>query len=119
MKKENILKKNKDFEKILNSNNSVRNNNYIIYYCNNNINKNRYGISVGKKIGNAVTRNYYKRIIRNICDKNNFLYSNTKDYIIILRKGSIELSYKELLDSFNYLLEKINKEKEKNNEEKN
>ena len=119
MKKINVIKKNEDFKKIIDMNNCYKNNCLLIHFGSNNLEYYRFGISVSKKIGNAVTRNYYKRVIRNIVDNHKKLYSKGKDYIIILRKGSIELSYKELLDSFNYLLEKINKEKEKNNEEKN
>ena len=118
MKKEEIIKKSKEFDQIINNQKFVKDNNFIIYYCYNS--KNRFGISVGKKIGNAVTRNYHKRVIRNICDINKKLYSKTKDYIIIMRKGCISLSFKEKNDSFVSLINKIqNKEKEPENEKKN
>ena len=87
MKKIEVVKKNKDFDNIIKKNKVVKNNEYIIYYDNNKINFERFGISVGKKIGNAVERNYFKRVIRNICDINKNIYSKNKDYIIIMRKG--------------------------------
>lgn len=119
MKKENVIKKSMEFDDIIKKNNYVKDNNYIIYYRNNNL-KNRFGISVGKKIGNAVTRNYYKRVIRNICDINKNIYSNTKDYIIIMRKGCINLSFKEKNDSFISLIKKIQiKEKDLKDEKEN
>ena len=107
MKKEEIVKNNRDFDSIIKNGKYQKNNNFIIYYINNDKNMNRFGISVGKKIGNAVIRNYYKRVIRNICDKNKNLYSNNKDYIIIMRKGLISLNYNEANDSFIDLIKKI------------
>ena len=119
MKKEDIVKKSREFDAIIKDNNFVKDNNFIIYYRHND-SSNRFGISVGKKIGNAVTRNYYKRVIRNICDINKKLYSKSKDYIIIMRKGCMELSFKEKNDSFIALMKKIqNREKERENEKEN
>ena len=109
MKKCDIVKNNREFDYIIKKNQFVKNSEFIIYYINNNLNKSRFGISVGKKMGNAVTRNYYKRIIRNICDKIDFNYSNGKDYIIIVRKGCLNLSFVKIEDSFRYLIENIKK----------
>ncbi len=110
MKKSEIVKASREFDKIINKGKYNKNNEFVIYYQPNDLEKNRFGISVSKKIGNAVTRNYYKRIIRNICDKYNFLYSNFKDYIIIMRKGCIKLSFYDINSSFVNLMEKIEKE---------
>ena len=119
MKKEEVVKKSREFDYIINENKCVKDSNFIIYYSDNS-SKNRFGISVGKKIGNAVVRNYHKRVIRNICDINKNLYSKTKDYIIIMRKGCINLSFKEKNDSFVSLIKKIQiKEKELKNEKEN
>lgn len=107
MKKEDIVKNNYEFNKIIKNGNYKKNNDFIIYYLNNNVGHFRIGISVSKKIGNAVTRNYYKRIIRNICHKNKNLYSNEKDYIIIMRKGLITLTFSEANNSFVDLIKKI------------
>ena len=41
---------------------------FYIYVVDNSYGFNRYGISVSKKVGNAVTRNKYKRRIRDIID---------------------------------------------------
>ena len=120
MKKIEIVKKSKDFDAIIKDNKFVKNNDFIIYYTHNDKNLNRFGISVGKKIGNAVERNYYKRVIRNICDINKNIYSKNKDYIIIMRKGCTNLSFKEKNDSFVSLINKIQFiEKDHKNEEEN
>ncbi len=118
MKKIEVVKKSRDFSDIIQNGKCLKNNEYIIYYKDNNTNNKHFGISVGKKIGNAVIRNYFKRIIRNICDKNKNIYSNGKDYIIIVRKGCIGLSFEELNDSMILLMKKNITEKERKNEKK-
>lgn len=108
MKKEDIVKSNRDFDNIIKNGKLKKNKEFVIYYIDNNDKKSRFGISVSKKIGNAVIRNYYKRIIRNICHKNKNLYSNGKDYIIIMRKGLTLLDFSEANKSFTDLIKKIN-----------
>ena len=112
MKKINVVKKNEDFKRIIDLNNCYKNNFLLIHYGSNNLEHYRFGISVSKKIGKSVTRNYYKRIIRNIVDNHKKLYSKGKDYIIILRKACIEMNYSEIEQSFLQLIYKIEKESE-------
>ena len=107
MKKYEIVKKSWDFDKIIKSGKCVKNSCFVIYFLNNNDNTKRFGISVSKKIGNAVTRNYYKRVIRKICDIDKNIYSNGKDYIIIMRVKGLELSFKELNEGILELIRKI------------
>lgn len=107
MKKIEVVKNNRDFEKIIKKGKCLKNKEFVIYYIDNELEYDRFGISVSKKIGNAVTRNYYKRIIRNICDKNKNIYSKGKDYIIIMRKGLMELNFIKMNESFEYLIKKI------------
>ena len=108
MKKEEIVRKTKEFDYIIKKGQCKKNNEYVIYYIDNDKEYNRFGISVSKKIGNAVTRNYYKRVIRNICDKSKNLYSKRKDYIIIMRKGLTILNFSDAYQSMNDLLKKCN-----------
>lgn len=110
MKKINIVKESEEFNKIISSRVCVKDRNLIIYYKKNNLEHYRFGITVPKKLGKAHIRNYYKRVLRNICDINNFCYSNNKDYIIIVRKGCLETTYQEIEKSFKYLMSKIEKE---------
>ena len=109
MKKINVVKKNLDFKRIIEMNNCVKNNVFIIHYGSNNLDRYRFGISVSKKIGKAVTRNYYKRIVRNIVDNHKKLYSNNIDYIIIVRKACIGESFSNIEASFVQLINKIEK----------
>ena len=57
MKKKEIVKKQIDFTNIIKKGNSYKSKYLVIYYKDNKLKMNRYGISVGKKLGNAVFRN--------------------------------------------------------------
>lgn len=105
MKKINIVRKNVDFSRIIKNNNALKYKDYIIYKENNNDKIYRFGISVSKKIGNAVVRNKLKRQIKNIIDSKD--YENSFNCIIILRKGILQKDYfqmqKELYEAFKIL----------------
>ena len=94
MKKINILKNNRDFDRIIKNNKSYKFKDVYIYIERTNENIYHFGISVSKKIGNAVTRNLYKRRMKNIIDKN--IYQNNFDCIIILKRSVLSISYLEL-----------------------
>ena len=96
MRKLYIVKNNRDFEKIMKAGLCLKNKSYVVYSLDNELPYNRYGISVSKKLGNAVFRNKYKRIVRNIIDKNKKDYIKGKDYIIILRRGVLDKSYQQI-----------------------
>ena len=100
MRKLYIVKENKDFDKIMNKGICKKNNSFVIYSLSNERPYDRYGISVSKKLGNAVFRNKYKRKIRAIIDNYKKNYINRKDYIIILRRGAVEKNYQELENDF-------------------
>lgn len=110
MKKLYIVKKQVDFDRIIKTGTYKKNKSFIIYYEQNHLPYDRYGISVGKKLGNAVFRNKYKRKIRAIIDNYKKLYINNKDYIIILRGRAKDKNYHELNEDFLSLINNIRKE---------
>lgn len=116
MKKKNIVKENKDFSKIINSGQKKWNDTFSIYYINTNRDDYRFGISVSKKIGNAVVRNKIKRQVRNIIDKYKKIYPKHQDYIIIIRRNYINLNFSEIDSKYIELMKKIINKKELNNE---
>ena len=96
MKKLYRVKNQYDFDRIIKKGNRKKNDIFIIYSEKNNLPYARYGISVGKKLGNAVYRNKKKRQIRSIIDNLEKDYVKTKDYIIILREKGKNLEYQTL-----------------------
>ena len=96
MRKLYIVKHTQDFEKIMKEGSCQKNKSFVVYSLENSLPYDRYGISVSKKLGNAVFRNKYKRKIRAIIDCYKKNYINRADYIIILRRGAVDKSYQEL-----------------------
>ena len=75
---------------------------------------NRFGITVGKKVGGAVERNRAKRIIRAAYRKNEILLPIGYD-IVISATSDINGKKSHELDSFMYKLSKeMNRNREKN-----
>lgn len=96
MRKLYIVQDKREFNFLIKKGKCQKNDYFVIYYKENNLKYDRFGISVGTKIGNAVTRNLYKRKMRSIIDKYRKDYNKKRDYIIILRKKSLFVSYQEL-----------------------
>ena len=90
------IKKNEEFEYIINNGKVLKNKLYVIYYIESKKEYNRFGISVSKKVGDAVKRNKIKRRIRDIIIKNSI--KSNYDYVIIVRKEVGDLSFNELKD---------------------
>ena len=64
MKVKNRVKSHEEFQDIIHSNHCEKNSYYVVHYQKNDLNYTRIGISVSKKLGNAVVRNKIKRQIR-------------------------------------------------------
>ena len=95
MKKINIVKKSQDFTRIIKTKRAYVSNSFVIYLERKEQENYHFGISVSKKLGNAVMRNKLKRQIKSIIDKKN--YQNNFNCIIILRKGILYLSFQKAL----------------------
>ncbi len=113
MKKNETIKSKKEFTELITNSKYIKTEPYIIYYKENNLSKKRFGIAISNKIGNAVTRNKLKRQTREIIKNLKTLFPNNQDYIIMIRKGCLNISFNERLE----ILKK--KLKEKTNETKN
>lgn len=106
MKKINIVKEKKDFDKAFKLRNQEKSKYAYIYIKDNNINHYRFGICVSKKIGHAVLRNKIKRRVKDIIDKSELHFKN-KDYIIVLKKSVKDAQYLELKEDLISVLKKI------------
>ena len=111
MKKQNIVKKSKDFNRIIQKRQGKSNNYFIINKEENNENKSKFGITFTKKIGNAVIRNKLKRRIKSIIDNNTEIYESNTTYIIIAKKEVLNLSYKQMEQELTNVFQKIKGEK--------
>lgn len=104
MEKAYRIKKNADFQLIYRRGKSVANRQFVVYsYERQEADHFRLGISVSKKLGNAVTRNRIKRSIRECfkVHKEDFL---PKDIIVIARFPAKDMSVKEVQKSLEHVL---------------
>lgn len=106
MKKYEIVKEHKDFDNIIENGRYKKNKYFVIYNKESKFLYPRFGIAVGKKVGNAVTRNKLKRQMRMILTKNKNLFSNNKDYIIIVKRSSLDISFQQMETEILNLIEK-------------
>lgn len=95
MKKIEIIKSSREYTEIINTNICKRNKYFSIYYRKND-GENKYGITIPKKTGTAVIRNKIKRRIKNIIDNNKNIVQKGYDYVIIVKKGIVDLTYQEM-----------------------
>lgn len=113
MKKQFRIKKSKEIDAIIKNKQSYGNMFFVIYYKENTLEHQRFAISIGRKYGNAVKRNYIKRQIRSVFRE----YDNLpkKDYIVVVKPKAEGLNYSEIKNSLENLIFKV-KEKEKKDE---
>ncbi|MBE6124158.1 MAG: ribonuclease P protein component [Erysipelotrichaceae bacterium] len=106
MKKEYRLKKNQDFQNVINKKCFVSNDSYTMYYYKNAFEYSRIGISVSKKIGNSVVRHKVKRqineIIRKLCN-----LDLSYDIIIIARSKFLDNDFQRNYLSLETLYKKM------------
>ena len=106
MNQKYVLKHNEDIEKLVSKKSSVGNKYYAIYFdCDDSDVK--VAVSVSKKCGSAPTRNYEKRVVREIirtCE-----LERIKGYkcLIVIKKDAINLSYDLKKLEINQLITKM------------
>ncbi|SHE39921.1 ribonuclease P protein component [Alkalibacter saccharofermentans] len=81
----------------------------VMYYLENGKDETRLGITVSKKVGNSVTRNRVKRLIKESYRNSSFNSVKGYDIIFIARKGCEDRDYKEISSAVNHLLKKYNR----------
>ncbi|WP_058309196.1 ribonuclease P protein component [Gracilibacillus massiliensis] len=109
MKKAWRIKKNSEFQEVFKKGASFANRQLVIYYLHKSEqNHYRVGLSVSKKIGNAVVRNQVKRYIRQVFIELDLNIKKSYDIIIIARKPTKEMDFHQTKKSVNHLLYKTN-----------
>lgn len=108
MKKNERVKSNILFNEIINTGKKGSNNVFTIFFVESNNNKTLFGISAPKKCGNAVIRNKLKRQVRELVHDTKSLFKNNRNYIIIVKKVALEMSYLDMKNALINLIGVIN-----------
>lgn len=102
----NSLKKTKEFKEVYDNKQSHADENIVMYIRKNEMESNRLGISVSKKVGNSVVRHLLCRRAREIFRLTNRYVTKGIDVVIVFRKGADEVSFETLKNSFLKLYKK-------------
>ena len=97
------LKSNRDFQKVYNNGKSLANKYLVMYVLKNDLNENRFGISVSKKVGNSVVRHRITRLIRESYRLNCNLFESGYDIVVIDRITAKGKSYKDICSALIHL----------------
>ena len=106
MKKVNIIQKNEDYNRIIQTIKPYKYKEYMIFLeKNNNLDNYAFGFSISKKLCKAFMRNKIKRQLKSIIDQKD--YQKNFNCIIMVRKSILEKTYQErekvLLEAFENL----------------
>lgn len=105
MNKRQRIKKDREFQQVFKEGKSFANRQFIVYrYKKEGQAQFRIGLSVSKKVGNAVTRNRIKRYIRQAFLEMKDEVQQDMDYIIIARHQAAEINFHETKKSLQHVL---------------
>lgn len=108
LKKENRLRKKKDFEEVFKRGQTKTGRNIFLKVKKNKLKTNRFGWIVSLKISKkAVVRNRIKRQLRAIAKKNFLNLKQGFDIIVIVKSEIIDKNYQEIENDFEKLLKNL------------
>ena len=106
------IKNNSDFLKAYRHGKSYANRYLVMYVRKNDLDRNRYGITVSKKVGNSVVRHHLARLVRESFRLNRDTLEEGLDIIVVARAAAKDSDYKTIERAFMHLcgLHNIKKE---------
>lgn len=109
MKKKLRIKKNDEFQNVFQNGESFANRQFVVYVLDKpNQDYFRIGLSVSKKMGNAVVRNQIKRYIRQSFLELMDDIKIGRDYVVIARKPTSEMDFFQVKKSLIHVLKRSN-----------
>lgn len=106
MKKAYRVRKNVEFAQIIGKKHSFSSACFVVYFDLKKLDNARIGISVSKKLGDAVERNKIKRQVREMCYSLVDFDNCSKDLIVIVRKGYLNNDFSNNKNDLEILIKK-------------
>lgn len=108
MKKTEAIKLNKEFKSLYYRGGCQVSKRVVLYFRKNKNNKdiNRLGLTVSKKIGNAVMRNKVRRRLKEIYRLNEDRLLSGYDIVLVARGTSADSTYEDLEKDMNFIFRK-------------
>ena len=113
MKYSESLKKNEDFKEVYRNGRSFANRFLVLYVKENDLGRNRVGISVSKKVGNSVVRHRITRLIREGYRLQEEYFHIGYDMVFIARVNAKDCAYAEIESAIYHLAGKHHMVEEK------
>ena len=107
------LKKNDDFRTVYKNGISYANKYLVMYVSKNQLDGNRLGISVSKKVGNSVVRHRVKRLIKESYRLQENIFNSGLDIVVIARNNAADFTYQEAESALLHLWKLHSKKLEK------
>lgn len=97
MHKKLRLRNRADFSRVYRHGKSFANHQFVVYwFSKKEVERFRVGVSVSKKVGNAVVRNRMRRLVKEIVRHHEPEIAGGLDMVFIVRKGALSMEYAEL-----------------------
>lgn len=90
------LKKHADFQAVYRHRESYANRYLVMYIRKNEMDKNRIGISVSKKVGNSIVRHRLTRLIRESYRLHEEAFERGYDIVVVVRVNAKGITYQEM-----------------------
>ena len=103
MKYSESLKKNNDFQLVYKTGTSYANRYLVMYLKENQLSRNRIGISVSKKVGNSVVRHHITRLVRESYRLNKDRVKTGLDIVVVARAAAKESDFKKIESAYLHL----------------
>ena len=107
MKVVNRIKSNEDFVATVKKGKTLKNSSYVVHYLKNGFTACRIGLSVSKRLGNAVVRVRTKRQVRAMCDSLIDYANHTFDIVIIVRQDFLSKNFEDNKKALSAILSEI------------
>lgn len=91
-----VLRNTRQFNQVYKKGKSIVNKHIVLYYVKNQTDENQVGFSISKKVGNAVTRNRVKRLMKEVYRLNEASLKNGFDFVFVARVRSKDASFKDI-----------------------
>jgi ribonuclease P protein component len=102
-KKHEKIRRRKDYSAIFQSGQRLHSKNFTVIINRNELEVSRLGLSVSKKVGEAVRRNRIKRLLREFFRLNKSILPASQDIVIIVRKDVSAKKYQDVCRELGHL----------------
>ncbi len=104
--KEDRLRNPKDYKQVKEMGCKLHTPHFVLFIKKNDYSKPRLGITVSRRVGNAVVRNRVKRFLKEFFRSNKSSFSEC-DYSIIARHNSGQMSYADVNEELSFLFDNM------------